>query len=244
MTRRQALYSQFLQFVFNNRLIIGFFGITQTLQICIAGKNISRTWIGDSHASFTSQSRITQVLIRQPTDALIWLGPKLMYSISKNGFPSWLLRSLRFQGFRRAPLIFSFGEIDVRAHLVAKIKEGQNLDFVSSYVKRIVDLGQINKGFLLIIMGPVPPTDVGNSDTRYPRNGTLAERIQASQLLNSRVEYECDKFGIKFLDTASVVANGDGSLRSEFTDDGCHLNHSGAIAVKGLLDEYLSKVDQ
>lgn len=240
LNRSYGLYSQFLQFVFNNKLIIQIFGIIQTLQIRVSRKNISRVWIGDSHASFTSESRITQTLLRQSTDALIWLGPKLMYSISKNGFPPWLLRSMRYQVFRRVPLVFSFGEIDVRAHLVAKLEEGQNFDFVSSYVQRIVEIGKSNNGLKLIIMGPVPPSDIGISDPRYPRNGTLAERIKAAQLLNSRVENECDKFGIKFLDVSSIVANGDGSLRSEFTDDGCHLNHVGAIAVKDLLDRYLS----
>ncbi len=68
------------------------------------------------------------------------------------------------------------------------------------------------------------------------RNGMKNEDIDT---LNQAIEQLAKKYGATFIDLNSKFKNSDGSLRSEFSLDGIHLNGEGYLLFKEILQAYL-----
>ena len=97
--------------------------------------SLNRLWIGDSHASFLANAPLQRFAVTATADAVVWLGPRLMYSLSREGFPDPLLPELR-RGLNLAttPIILTAGEIDCRVHLVERRYCADAFAFVADYV--------------------------------------------------------------------------------------------------------------
>jgi hypothetical protein len=211
------------------------------LRSCLSDSS-TNLWIGDSHSVFLTRSwPVSSRLTKIEDHTFVWhAGPRLMWSIAHNGFPAdvrLVAQLIRwFGGSRSLSLVVVFGEIDVRVHLAGTRRKSQrSMQFVSEYVTRCQHLGQKLCASRVFITVPVPPGDSFVETPGFPRSGTLAERINAFQNLRLALEAALHSTETEpttvMLDFSEELADSDGSLRGDLTDDGCHVNDRGARLV-------------
>lgn len=207
---------------------------------------VSAVWVGDSHAPYLSGAQLAPVARSAEGNAVVWLGPRLMYSVARDGFPRPLLPQLAGLSWRlrERRLVVALGEIDCRVHLVERVSAGDDLAFVARYVDRVRELRQQLEAPSVVILGPVPPSDlvVGYDNPEFPRRGTLAERIAVTRLLDERLRSAvaaADGHDIVFASLLFLAAP-DGRLRDDRTDDGIHVNAAGSAEVRVHLDANLA----
>lgn len=205
-------------------------------------------WVGDSHVLFINEcGPATSRLTRVDGHRFVWhVGPRLMWSIARNGFPPdvlFLARLIRmFGGSRNLSLVVVFGEIDVRAHLAdAHASPLRDMRFVSDYLRQCQVLGQRLGARCVVLAVPVPPKDAFKDTPGFPRSGTLEERIDAFRFLQKALVAAVDSAealpATVLLDCTEEIADSDGSLRADLTDDDCHVNNTGAEVVRACLRE-------
>jgi hypothetical protein len=185
--------------------------------------SLNHLWIGDSHASFLADAPLTRFAVTSTADAVIWLGPRLMYSLSREGFPDPLLPELRRRlNLTSTPIILTAGEIDCRVHLVERRNRPDAFAFVADYVARASELRIRLDAPHAFLLGPVPPSDLGPENADLPRRGTLADRVAVSRELEAEL---CE----------SVMRFGDPAISAvplHLSLDGCHVNLLGSRAVR------------
>ncbi len=193
-------------------------------------------WLGDSHTHFFSRNgeRIRHFSFSNKGHLIIWLGPRLLYTISSKGFNlSIFVRTvLRISGKDRI-FIFSFGEIDCRVHFVTKslYKGPSEFDkIIFSYKKEVLNFLQKYAGRASLVLTPVPPSDYGLTNPLFPRIGSLTDRIQVTELLTqSLVAASSQEFAV--VNILNLLADENGSLDPRYSNDGVHVNHLGAEIV-------------
>jgi hypothetical protein len=91
------------------------------LQVFLFKPNL--IYLGDSHVHYLFGDAIKKrkFLVKDRNQLVIWLGPVLMYTISKNGFrfDNQTKTILKLSGSKRR-IIIVIGEIDCRVHFVKK----------------------------------------------------------------------------------------------------------------------------
>lgn len=205
-------------------------------------KLLKRLWIGDSHGPFLAGVPLRRFAVSEGCEAVVWLGPRLMYSIARNGFPDPLIPELRGIELHLAttPIVLTLGEIDCRVHLAQRLHTAGNLDFVARYVQRAAELRTNLGACHTFVVGPVPPSDMGTDDPAYSRSGTLQQRVVASRLLERRLCEATAQVGepwVSAIPIGDLVGDSEtGALAARFTHDGCHLNVLGAELVRERLD--------
>ncbi len=212
-------------------------------------RRLNRLWIGDSHAAFLAGLSLQRFSVSKE-EAVIWLGPRLMYSLARDGFPDPLIAELK--GVRvdltTTSIVLTCGEIDCRVHLVGRLHDENALDFTSLYVVSAAQLRARMGAKHAYLLGPVPPSDIGGDDPGFPRTGTLDERVTASRLLEKRLCEEAaasEESGISAIPLGAILADPKtGALAAEFTNDGCHVNCRGAELVRERLEEAMAQRKQ
>jgi lysophospholipase L1-like esterase len=164
-----------------------------------------------------------------------------MHSIAQNGWPRDV--SLSAMALRRYPCTFvlHFGEIDVRIFLGACVEnDNLNLDFVSDFVQRSVELSQLTD-CTVVICAPVPPFGEEDLTLEFPRRSSLTARINAHRAVRDELcRLIQDKPELRYFDICETLVDRDGSLLPSLTEDGFHLNDVGAsIFMKALKRNYL-----
>jgi hypothetical protein len=202
--------------------------------------SLNRLWIGDSHASFLADAPLKRFALTSGADAVVWLGPRLMYSLSREGFPDPLIPELR-KGLDLAdtPIVLAAGEIDCRVHLVERRNQAGFLAFVADYVQRVSELRVRLGAPRAFILGPVPPSDLGPENFELPRIGTLLERVAVSKELEAEL---CESV-IRLEDPAlsafplgrRLADKRTGELARNFSLDGCHVNRLGSLMLRDKL---------
>jgi hypothetical protein len=91
-------------------------------------------------------------------------------------------------------------------------------------------------------MAPVPPSDFGFNNPKYPRSGNLQNRISSHRKLNSDLEKVCNQNSVVFLDATSILSTDTGSLDLAFTADGCHVNSKGSFLVRKFILKEVDKI--
>jgi hypothetical protein len=122
-------------------------------------------------------------------------------------------------------ILFSFGEVDCRAHL-SKAIFTQNKPYkiigpcVDEYFKVILKVCQ--KGYKVGLIG-VPPSHNGdrNHDVTY---GTIYERNYISRIWNNYLQSLCDKYHLPFVCVFDEILKDDGSTDPKYMDGWVHLN--------------------
>jgi lysophospholipase L1-like esterase len=194
-------------------------------------------WIGDSHASFFADAPLQRFAVTATADAVVWLGPRLMYSLSRDGFPDPLLPELkRGLDLTTTPIILTAGEIDCRVHLVERRHCANAFAFVADYVARVSELRMRLDAPQAFLVGPVPPSDVGPENSDLPRNGTLAERVAVSRALEVELCESVIRLGDPAISAVPLGPHlGDphtGELAQHLSLDGCHVNPLGSRTVR------------
>jgi hypothetical protein len=214
----------------------------------IAGADLE-LWIGDSHASHLNtsdwpvpaQNRIVRGrYVRH-------VGPRLMFSMARDGFPPEIVRLARRLGrYGRGHIVVILvaGEIDIRCHLAPRLV-GTDLrpEFPAAYVEHGIALGALAKADRLLFVVPVPPSDEVQDALGFPVAGTLSERLVAFGWVRAAMHAALDPGAALLLDATPGLADVSGALRTELSFDGCHVNEAGRVIVRAALDSLLSRQD-
>jgi hypothetical protein len=211
--------------------------------------------IGDSHAynCFTPNTAIgcrANVLVRakdvSPTHVPYayqftpHLGSRTMHFA---GRPGALVTEAARCGVKAGDaVVWVFGEIDVRCHIVRQQAEHGRTSgdvigtLASDYIAGIVEVQRAIKLTHSVVFAPVPPLDnPGYTSADFPVFGSIAERIEASRQLRAILSTLCDRHGITFLDVSAHYESARGDLRWELSDHFCHIaSGSQAPAVEAL----------
>lgn len=188
--------------------------------------------IGDSHAGFLTGHSLRPVSTSPDCQLLtIWMGPKLMHSIAREGFRFSVRQRVALLVHRVTIIIFVFGEIDVRVHLAKRKQERTALqEWVAAYVERARSLAKTLNCSEIIFLAPPPPSDSGCDNAEFPRSGSLAERVAVRQQLTRNLIKAAEATGdlkMSVFDVGPYLSSEAGVLASDLTDDGVHLNLKG-----------------
>ena len=128
-------------------------------------------------------------------------------------------------------VVMVFGEIDVRGHIkkIAKQFEITTSDVIENlcdrYLKGVEKIIQKTPVKKIIICEVIPPAKKApNSNKKFPRIGSLEERVQYNLYLNSVLESGCKTKGFEFFKYADTYRNQGQQLRSIYTKDGVHIS--------------------
>jgi hypothetical protein len=193
-------------------------------------------WIGDSHAMTSTRTVTNSMFMRAgPGILVVRAGARLMYSISRNGFPERVQRVARtVERFGRPGAfipVFSAGEIDVRVHLAERPDE--TFDFVAGYVDRCLALARELKAIRVGFMVPVPPVNLRDEDIWFPVVGTLEQRLEAHKRLRDALAAAVERTpGAVLLDFTPLLSGPDGGMPAELTFDGAHTNDKGVARIR------------
>jgi hypothetical protein len=203
-------------------------------------------WIGDSHAVWLNRPWPAPTLSQAAEDRFVWhLGPRLMYSLARRGYPvavQRVARLLRVTGAGRwVTPVFVAGEIDVRCHLADHVGAADPFGFVAHYVAAGRAVARAAGAARALFVVPVPPSDEVPDYFGFPVRGTLAERLSAftalrAELLRIAAEPSPD-VPVAVVDATTDISAPEGGVRVELTVDGCHLKPEGARFVHARLAE-------
>ena len=227
----------------------GLLGVARLLLHAYLGR-LDEVWIGDSHAVHINTPAMVTALRRLPDGRWVWhLGPRIMFSIAREGFPPALLRVLgMISHSRRASEIvwaFSFGEIDVRCHLVPRMGDPATaLGFVPTYldhVQRAATLAGARRALVLI---PPPESDVYPEQIGFPIVGTLEERVETSHalrdaMLRAAKELPSEGAAVHLIDVTEDFSDERGAIIEDLTYDGLHTNDAGRALIRKRVVEII-----
>lgn len=178
--------------------------------------------IGDSHAYFFK--KLDKIEVE-------WVGPALAYNInndiSTNNTKSKISAILQKTDPSKTALILTFGEIDVRCHILKRVDiEGisvnQSVERVIFKYTEMIDILK-NKGYEVFIHG-LHGTGVGYNP-QFPYYGTMEQRNKASLIFNSHLKNYCNLNKIPFTSLFDIVVdNTSYSTNIGYMEDDYHLN--------------------
>ena len=195
-------------------------------------------WIGDSHAMFMRRGLRSAVDGGVPIQSLLfWIGPRLMYSVSKSGFPTTTFFRFLIRIWRPKLIVVSLGEIDVRMFL--HNPSLRQSDWVRDYLVRVNELCDALRVDEIYLLTSIPVSELPPSDP-IERRGSLAERMEGFYWLQDEIQsqlFQNKDFGkIKCLDLKNCLGNPNGTLSLSYTSDGIHVNSLGAWRVWSLIE--------
>ena len=135
---------------------------------------------------------------------------------------------------KKSVLLFCFGEIDIRCHLIKQsIKQNKPVLFVvRECVERYLDF--INQivllDFKVIVLAPTPTSN--NYDPEYPYYGTMEERNSCTILFNEILQKKCAQFAMDYICINKYLINKKGLTKSEYFFDALHLSTLSLVFVK------------
>jgi len=191
--------------------------------------------IGDSHVSFFSG--YNQLLPLYPSKGKgkysdfvgYRIGAVLAYSLVKEN-SSQRGREKIFEllgSFEKDEIIiFLFGEIDIRCHLLKQTNNStKNLsnvidECVNRYVEFLIQIREL--GYSVIVMAPVPTSN--NYDPEYPYFGNMIERNNCTNLFNEDLKNKSKIFNIPYFCINQFLIKKNLYTRSEFFFDALHLS--------------------
>jgi hypothetical protein len=224
-----------------NRKTSNFVLLRQILRLIIFFKAFHKhrvVWIGDSHAVFMRGGIRSGVDDFVPIESLLfWIGPRLMYSIAKSGFPTTIFFKFLVRICRPKLVVISIGEIDVRMFLHnSSLRQSE---WVHEYLVRVTELINALRVNEVRLLTSIPVSELPPSDP-IERRGSLRERLEGFNWLQAVIQNELlnnSKFDkIKYIDLGNCLSGLDGTLSSIYTSDGIHVNSLGAWRVWGLIE--------
>lgn len=211
---------------------------------------VDEVWVGDSHAVHMNSPTMITALRRLPDGRWVMhVGPRVMYSISREGLPAAALRVLRLMS--RTPRArdivwgFSFGEIDVRCHLVPRMGDPEAaLSFVPSYLRHLQDAATSAGARRALVLIPPPESDVYPDQIGFPVVGSLSERVDASHALRDAMvkaaaDLPSSGASISLIDITEEFSDERGAMREDLTYDGLHANDEGRAVFRAAVEHVL-----
>jgi hypothetical protein len=174
---------------------------------------------GDSHGNY--------LFARTESTGLYCIPGRTMHRIGRDG-ASDMLRQI--QPEPDDVIIFVFGEIDVRCHMlrIAASKglsvEAEADDLATRYVAALTEaIKSLPHQPKICVMGIVPPIDPLVPNPILPNVGTLAERLVAWFLLDKALAARAHQAGYTFVAIPRSYHSRDGSLKRRYSDGHAHI---------------------
>jgi hypothetical protein len=204
--------------------------------------------LGDSHSSvFSQEEKIVSQWPKKDYKLFskfkpIRVGPATAYNLGKK---IKLLNKVlnRTLYFSQDYVMFCFGEVDIRAHLIKQSKlQNSDLELIVkdcvdryiSAIMKVTPFRPINKA----IFAPIASwTEEKPYDG--PSFGTNLERNNTTKIFNKHLEKACIKKDIKFISIFEDMLNEDGSTNSTYLDDfgtGIHLSQKSMPLILKTLE--------
>lgn len=191
--------------------------------------------IGDSHSAVFSGEETMQpewpalASNKLPYFKSYRLGPATAYQLENK---KHLIDDILSQHYNTGDsLLFCFGEVDIRAHLIKQMQlQNRNLDdivkeCVDRYFKVIIDYK--NQGINCIVWGPIASW---HESKRYsgPSFGTCVERNLVTKEFNRYIEELCNLHGVGFVTIFYDMINENHETNTYYLDNwnGSHMHLS------------------
>ena len=193
--------------------------------------------IGDSHVYLFSGVDMIAGNDVLPYFKTYRLGPHTAYNaiLRRN-----LIERIIMNEVRQGDLImFCFGEIDCRAHLIkqSELQKKPLKDVVTDCVDRYFKIFEIAKqyGFSLIAWN-VPPSSLEDIEYgEYSTYGSCKQRNETTQLFNELLKKRCEKYGVIFLSIFDKLIDTDGLTNTSYYLDQIHLSQKTMPLILGEL---------
>lgn len=220
--------------------------------------------IGDSHVNFFSGN--DQMTLRKLVDfpggginhcqdrkkyCTLHVGPALAVHLDTYGSTCMAREKIDFlcKMFLHdsTPVIFSFGEIDLRVHILkyAKARECGFQKIVDEVLEHYLDFlrNMKRKGYRPIVWGPIAsqPDDLCRYDKNFPRYGRMLERNNATKYFTRRLENLCREEHIGFLSIFNELIDANGCTKTNYYEDGCHLNQLAMPLFEKKMEQLLKE---
>lgn len=105
------------------------------------------------------------------------------------------------------------------------------MNYKNVVIKLINDYGLLKS----VIIPPIPTSNLGLDNPKFPRNGLLHERILVTKMItDSLVNISSSQFVV--FNHSHTLSNMNGSLDTKYTGDGVHLNFLGRKKLFGEVD--------
>jgi hypothetical protein len=212
---------------------------------------VKEVWIGDSNAVHMNLYDMITAARRMPDGRWVMhLGPRVMFSIAREGLPPAVSRLLRWSSHtpRAKDIVwgFSFGEIDVRCHLVPRMSDPEAaLAFIPGYLEVIRQAGTSAGAGRTLVLVPPPQSATYPEQAGFPVNGSIEERT-ATNLLVRRAMFAAaaklpsDGTNLLLVDVIDQLSDARGHMREEMTFDGLHTNANGRAVFRQAVDDLLA----
>jgi hypothetical protein len=193
--------------------------------------------IGDSHASFFSgRNSMQPVWPDRSADTLPFftsyrLGAVLAYSLpdlntTMRGREK--LIQILDQLPRGSRVLFGFGEIDCRVHLLKQVeKQSEDIEtVVKNCVERYIGaIAELKRDFQIIIWGVIPSTTAKETtNVRFPQYGSCLERNKVTKIFNKHLENLAHKHGFLFVTVFDQLVHKNGLTNDAYYIDQVHLS--------------------
>lgn len=207
--------------------------------------------IGDSHSAVFSGEEAMQPCWPEPASNLLpefksyRIGPATAYQLNnKQHIIESLIDSLELESTDK--LMFCFGEVDIRAHLIKQAKEQDRPvnDLVLECVDRYINAIRHYKkyGIQIIIWGPIASWSDEKKYTGGPSFGTNKERNWVTFAFNIALQFACIKEEFEFVSIFYDMVHDNMTTILDFLDDweGSHM-HLSQRAMPIILEKFKSK---
>jgi hypothetical protein len=182
---------------------------------------------GDSHAWFFKDLK----------DCVsIPIGPRLAYNLENLAVYEilhLLKEHLEIEKPDKYYVLLTFGEIDIRAHL---LKNNDLDDCIKRYMNAILMIK--NRTTNIIVFGPIASTRrlEDMQDSEFPVLGSCLERNKVAKEFNERLSLECIKNSIKYFSIISHLIDENGlTIEKYYLTDRIHLSKSAIDLVQPIL---------
>jgi hypothetical protein len=207
--------------------------------------------IGDSHSSvFSGKDEMMPIWPQRSLDITEYfksyrIGPATAYQLD-NKKP--ILNDIIFNNVNKTndSVLFCFGEVDIRAHLIKQInlQELTKFEIVKECVDRYVNvmLHYKEQGYNIIAWGPIASWHEDKPYTTGPSYGTCLERNTITKEFNDYLLELCLKNDIKFVSIFKDMVDENLNTKHEYLDDweGCHI-HLNQKALPLIIKEFKDK---
>ena len=170
-----------------------------------------------------------------------------MYSVGLRGFRFSNLQivALFIAKLRKYEnCVVHLGELDCRVWNNRLISSLSIEKIAHAYIKQLHKLSVKYCFRKIAIITPIPPSDSGASNNNFPRNGSLEERIECTTKLTNSLTVMGRAKKLKIINSQLLVGEhnnykANGSLKIEYSLDGCHLNKAGTEIIRRHIDDFI-----
>ena len=212
---------------------------------------VKEVWIGDSNAVHLNLPDMITAARRMPDGRWVMhLGPRVMFSIAREGLPPAVNRLLRWASHtpRARDIIwaFSFGEIDVRCHIVPRMSDPEAaLAFIPAYLEVIRQAGTAARARRTLVLVPPPQSATYPEQAGFPVKGSIEERTATNlalrkAMIEAAAKLPTDGTTVLLVDVIDRLSDARGHMREEMTFDGLHTNANGRAVFRQAVDELLA----